>query len=105
KQPGDSITWEVIVPEEGLYTLTFKGRQSLQRGVTSYRRLYINGEVPYKEMNAIGFDYSSDMTNYTIANSDGEPYLFYFKEGSNTITLETVLGPFGGILYEVEESM
>lgn len=105
KQPGDSITWEATVPREGLYTLTFKGRQSLQRGVTSYRRLYINREVPYKEMNSIGFDYNGDMVNYTITNEQGEPYLFYLKEGSNTITLENVMGPFGGILHEIEESM
>lgn len=105
KQPGDSISWDITVPKEGLYTLTFKGRQSLKRGVTSYRRLYINGEVPYKEMNSIGFAYSSDMTNYTIMNDKEEPYLFYLKEGNNRITLENVLGSFGGVLNEVEESM
>ena len=91
--------------EEGLYPITFKGRQSLQRGVTSYRRLYINGEVPYQEMNSIGFGYSSNMVNYTIADEKGEPYLFYLKKGANTITLENVLGGLGGILYEVEDSM
>ena len=105
KQPGDLITWVIEVEEEGLYPITFKGRQSLQRGVTSYRRLYINGEVPYQEMNSIGFGYSSNMVNYTIADEKGEPYLFYLKKGANTITLENVLGGLGGILYEVEDSM
>lgn len=105
KQPGDSITWEVIAPKEGLYTLAFKGRQALNRGVTSYRRLYINGVVPFTEMNAIGFDYSSNMQNYIVANEEGEAYYFYLKEGSNTITLETVLGNLGMVRNEVEESL
>lgn len=105
KQPGDSITWEVVVPKDGLYTITFKGRQALNRGVTSYRRLYVNGEVPFSEMNAIGFDYSSKMQNYVIADENKKPYYFYLKEGTNTITLETVLGSFGSVLNEVEESL
>lgn len=105
KTSGDYITWEIQAPEEGLYALTFKGRQSENRGVTSYRRLSVNGEVPYAEMNTIAFPYESDMVNYTISDENGEPYLFYLKEGSNTVTLEVVLGAFGGVLTEVEESM
>ncbi len=103
--PGESITWTVQVPKEGLYELTVKGRQNLNRGVTSYRRLYINGEVPYKEVNSIGFNYSSDMNMYTVTDEDGEPYLFYLKEGENTITLEGVMGPMGGIISQIEESL
>lgn len=105
KTSGDSLTWTVEVEKEGLYELTFKGRQSINRGVTSYRRLYINGEVPYEEMNAIAFDYKASMNQYTVADEDGNPYLFYLKSGSNTITLEVVMGAFGGIVSEVEESM
>ncbi len=105
KQPGNAISWTISVPGEGLYELTFKGRQSLKRGVTSVRRLYINGAIPYSEMNAVNFDYSSAMVNYTLAAEDGIPYLFYLKEGANTITLECVMGDFGGIVNDVEESM
>lgn len=105
KTSGDYITWTVEAPEEGLYQLTFKARQSENRGVTAYRRLYINGEVPYEEMNTIAFDYTSKMTNHTISDSEGTPYLFYLQKGSNTITLEVVLGEFGGVLTEVEESL
>lgn len=105
KQPGNAITWDITAPKEGLYELTFKGRQSLKRGVTSVRRLYINGTVPYSEMNAVNFDYSSDMVNYTVAKEDGTPYLFYLKEGDNTITLECVMGDFGSVINDVEDSM
>lgn len=105
KQPGNAISWDITVPKEGLYELTFKGRQNLKRGVTSVRRLYINGTVPYSEMDAVNFDYSSSMANYTITGSDGTPYLFYLKAGTNTISLECVMGDFGGIINDVEESM
>lgn len=103
--PGDSITWNLQVEEEGLYELTFKGRQNINRGVTSYRRLYINGEVPYEEMMSVGFSYHSDMNHYTVADEAGNPYLFHLKAGNNTITLENVMGPMGSIITRVEESL
>jgi ABC-type glycerol-3-phosphate transport system substrate-binding protein len=105
QNPGDSITWNVNVKEDGLYKLNFKGRQNTNRGVTSYRRLYVNNEIPYAEMNAIGFEYSTSMNNYTVADEDGNAYLFYLKQGVNSIRLENVMGPFGGIISEVEESV
>ena len=104
-QPGDTITWALEVAEDGLYELTFKGRQNMQRGVTSYRRLYVNGQVPYLEMNAIGFEYSTDMQQFTVANQQGVPYLFYLHKGTNTITLENVMGVMGPVISQVEESM
>jgi len=105
KTSGDYIIWEVEVPEEGLYQLTFKSRQSQNRGVTSYRRMYINGEVPFAEMNLLSFNYNSDMQNDTISDKEGNPYLFYLKEGKNTIKLEVVVGELGGVITEIEESM
>ena len=103
-QPGDAITWQIEVPEDGLYMLTFKGRQT-SRGVTSYRRLSINGEVPFAEAEVIGFGYSGTMQNYTLATAKGEPYYVYLHQGVNDVKLECVLGGIGGVLSEVEESL
>lgn len=105
KTSGDVITWTIKAPEDGLYALTLKARQAINRGVTSYRRLYINGEVPFEEMNSVTFSYSGDMTYYTIKDANGEPYLFPLKKGDNEISLEVVLGDLGGVLTQVEESM
>ncbi len=103
-QPGDALTWRIDAPEDGLYVLTFKGRQS-SRGVTSYRRLSVNGEVPFAEAEVIGFGYSGTMQNYTLANEKGEPYYVYLRKGANDIKLECVLGGIGGVLSEVEASL
>ncbi len=103
-QPGDAIVWTVKAPESGLYLLTFKGRQT-NRGVTSYRRLRVNGEIPFAEAAVVGFDYSGVMQNYTLADENGEPYWVYLREGENTISLEVVLGAIGGVLSQVEESL
>lgn len=106
KYSGDSVEWEIEVPKEGLYHLAFKGRQSINRGVTSYRRLRINGEVPFFEAEALPFTYSTKMKNYVIGEGtqDG-PYLFYFKKGTNTVSLEVVLGDFGETYTQISESV
>lgn len=106
KYSGEAIEWEIEVPKEGLYHLAFKGRQSINRGVTSYRRLRINGEVPFLEAEALPFPYSTKMTNYVMGEGmqDG-PYLFYFKEGTNTVSLEVVLGDFGETYTQISESV
>ena len=103
-QPGDAIIWTVDAPEDGLYLLTFKGRQT-NRGVTSYRRLKINGEIPFAEAAVVGFDYSGVMQNYTLADENGSPYWVYLQKGENTISLEVVLGSIGGVLNQVEQSL
>lgn len=104
-KPGESVTWVVEVEKEGLYQLTFKGRQNRNRGVTSCRRLYVNGSVPYEEMLSVGFGYQNGMNHYTVADASGVPYLFHLEAGRNTITLENVMGPMGGIITRVEESL
>ncbi|MGL6174399.1 MAG: extracellular solute-binding protein [Cellulosilyticaceae bacterium] len=102
KTAGESITWTINAQEEGLYRIVFKGRQS-NRGMTSYRRLKVNNEIPFSEAQNIPFNFSSSFNNYVLGEE--EPYLFYLNQGENTITLETVLGKFGGPLTEVEESV
>lgn len=104
KLPGDFITWNINVPKEGLYRLSFRGRQSTNRGVKSYRQLKINGEVPFDEAMEIGFKYNTKFANYIPGNENGN-FLFHFKKGSNTISLETVLGDFNMPLTEVEKSL
>ena len=54
KEIGDTIYWEVPDCEEGLYAVSFRARQNLQFGKTSFRTLRINGEIPYKEALFVG---------------------------------------------------
>lgn len=107
RYPGDIIEWDIDVPEDGLYKISFKARQSINRGVVSYRSLKINEETPFIEAQALPFAYSAVMKNY-IPGLDGgisAPWLFHFKKGKNTISLEVVLGRFGAAFSEVNESV
>ncbi len=104
RSSGQWVEWEFSVPEDGYYNITVKGRQNYSRGVVSSRSVYIDGEIPFAEMQEISFDYSNDWNNKELADADGNPYQFYLTAGKHTIRLEATLGGVGAILEELEDS-
>lgn len=91
KTPGQWITWEIDVPETGFYNLGMKYRQGYLDGLFSSRRIYIDGEVPFAELNAVRFDYTSGWKNKILGDENGN-YSIYLEEGPHTITMENVIG-------------
>ncbi len=100
--PGQWIEWEFEVPEDGFYNITIKGRQNYQRGSVSSRAIYIDGEIPFQEVEAVGFDYDNDWNLLTLSDAEGTPYDFYLTAGKHTIRMEAVMGDLGPILEELE---
>ncbi len=101
---GDAITWEFDAPADGYYQISVRARQNTNRGIKSFRRVKINGEVPFVEAEKIGFDYSTGFEN-CVLSKDGDPLLFYLKKGHNEMTMEVVLGDFANALSLVEDSV
>lgn len=101
---GQWIEWDISVPETGYYRITIKGRQNYSRGSVSSRMLYIDGEVPFKEMNEVSFDYKNDWVSKTLGSDDGEEYEFYLTAGDHTLRLEATLGGVGSVLEDLEDS-
>ncbi len=104
QSPGQKLTWEIEVEKEGLYAISFRARQSTRRGILAFRKLTVNGAVPFAEASNIGFSYSTDFLNYTIGTDD-EPYLFYFKSGKNKVSLEVVAGDCVSPITDIESSI
>lgn len=101
---GDWISWDVRVEEEGLYRLSLSVLQNTKRGAFSARRLRVNGEVPFEEAYALEFKYNTAFEMYTVGDEKG-PYFIHLKQGTNTIELQSTLGPMGPIIQEVKESV
>ncbi len=92
KSPGQWISWEFEVPEDGFYNIGIKYRQNYLEGLYSSRRIYIDGKVPFQELSNVRFDYSSDWEMKVLGNEFGEPYGIYLTKGTHTLTLENVVG-------------
>lgn len=104
KYPGDSITWKIYAPEDGVYKIALKARQNLSSGAYSSRRLYIDGAVPFQEAANLQFQYSDDWQMIPLGNGE-EEYLFYLTEGEHEICLEAILGDMKSVIAKVSQAV
>ncbi|NLJ84213.1 MAG: extracellular solute-binding protein, partial [Halanaerobiaceae bacterium] len=95
---GQWIAWKVNVPEAGLYKIGIKAKQNIRSGSFTVRKLYINGQVPFKEAEEIRFNYSNYYRMLVPGEAADNPFLFYLEEGENTIKLEVALGEFANMI-------
>lgn len=105
KTAGQWIQWEMTVPEDGYYNITIKGRQNYERGSVSCRSLYIDGEIPFKELERIEFGYDVKWNVLTLSDSEGTPYSFYLTKGTHQLRMEVTLGDLGQILNRLQDSV
>ncbi|MBO5106261.1 MAG: extracellular solute-binding protein [Clostridia bacterium] len=101
--PGQRITWKVNVPEAGYYKLAYRYKQSHVLNGNAYRKLMVNGKVPFAEAASICFNYDLDWQHSEFADENGNPYLIYFNKGVNTISMEVNLGDFTATVRELKE--
>ena len=103
--PGEWIQWDFEVPEDGYYNISIKARQVYQRGALSGRTVYIDGEVPFEDLEAVTFGYNTGWEMRTLGDKEGIPFRFYLTKGSHTIRMEVTLGEMGPVLKKVEDSI
>ena len=102
---GQWIEWEFDVPQDGYYEISLYDKQNFMRGIYVSRKIYIDGEVPFKEMESYGFYYESGWRLDTLQDNSEVPYKFYLTEGRHTLRMEVVLGEFSDVIAEVQDSV
>lgn len=103
-QSGQWVRWDFEVPQSGLYKIGIKGKQSLYRGTFSNRKILIDGKVPFEELEAVRFPYSSTYMMHVLGGEE-DPYLFYLDEGKHSITMEVVIGDLVEVIRTIEQSV
>lgn len=101
--PGQYVEWEIEVPEDGLYALTFKVRQNQNVGVSSFRNIYIDDEIPYSEFQEVAFQYDTQYQNVTLMAGD-KPALIELSKGPHTIRMEAALGEYKTLLSDINDT-
>lgn len=118
---NQAITWEIEVPEDGYYTLNMRSRQDSNAGMPSYRRIEIDGELPFEEMKLYEFEYVEGWHATTVGSkvldSDGNakvaddgsyertPYKFYLEKGTHEITMTVKSGDVYEIVSRVNDAI
>ncbi len=97
---GQWIVWMMDIPEDGYYKISMRVRQNTVSGRNSYRKIYIDGKVPFCELDTIKFSYGNDWYIKTLGEE--EPYLFYLEKGVHEIKMEVVPGELSEIRNELQ---
>ena len=103
KNAGQWIEWSFEIAEEGDYSISLYDKQNFVRGIDIYRKIYIDGEVPFREFSDMAFGYSQNWRMETLKDENGTPYLIHLTPGSHTIRMEVVLGDMAGIISQVQD--
>ncbi|MGN0752917.1 MAG: extracellular solute-binding protein [Aristaeellaceae bacterium] len=93
---GQWIAWEAVIEDEGWYQISFKAKQPYKSGISVYRRLLVDGEVPYAELDQIAFADSSAWQLVT-------PGSIYLTKGTHELALEVVPGPMAASAQVVSD--
>ena len=83
---GMWVEWQITVPEDGLYDLAFRYRQSLSEGFFSSRKITVDGALPYQELADIHFEYDNNWQMLRLPTS------IYLTEGTHILRMEATTG-------------
>jgi ABC-type glycerol-3-phosphate transport system substrate-binding protein len=99
---NQEISWSLDVPEAGYYKIAMRAQQSFVSNRSSFRQIMINGKVPFSELKAYRFMYSTGWQGIPLADDAGKPFEFYLNKGTNTISMRVTQAPVRPIALELE---
>jgi len=88
QNPGDYLVWNFNVKKSGYYYLNFRFKQSELVNGDSFRRLKIDGKLPFEEARSVKFSYDTDWKSETFSDSKNNPYYIYLEKGDHTLSME-----------------
>ncbi|MDI7274723.1 MAG: extracellular solute-binding protein, partial [Anaerolineae bacterium] len=103
QQSGSALYYEFHVPEDGMYCITLRALQNYKDNFTVFRRVTINGSVPFEELNEVPFPYSSRWSNVTLGADT--PYRVFLRKGMNTLGLEANGSPYHSAIENLRKSI
>jgi ABC-type glycerol-3-phosphate transport system substrate-binding protein len=102
---GQKIMWVFNIENPGLYKIAFRYKQTVNKGIPSYRSIKIDGEIPFKELQFYPFNYTGYKWMTKPLSKDSNPYLIYLDKGLHVLTLEVVTGPFEEYIKFLQQSV
>ena len=111
-EPGEWISWDIEAPEDGLYRIVLRFKQSDLRGLYATRKLSIDGVIPFAEAADLRFYHSGKFQLSPLSGNrvdpsnkkeDTQEFYFFLEKGTHRITLEVTLGEMGAILKDIDE--
>jgi hypothetical protein len=100
---GSTVYYEFTVPEDGMYLITFRALQNTRNNFTVFRRISINDQVLFDQLNEVPFDYSSKWSDITLGGDT--PYRIYLKQGVNVLGIEANDSPYFTAIEDIRQAL
>lgn len=100
KESGQRLNYVFDAPVEGLYEISIKYRLIADNKI-SYASIYLDGAIPFDEMQAYPFTSTANFVNHTLGSD--EPYLFYLDSGSHSLSIELTTAPTASMYSELQQ--
>lgn len=100
---GSGVFYAFTVPAEGWYAITVRAIQNTRSNFTVFRRITINGEVPFEQLNAYPFDYSTDWVDVPLGGPT--PYKIYLRQGENVLGIEATNAPYLRAIQTIQKAL
>ncbi|MCL2016412.1 MAG: extracellular solute-binding protein [Defluviitaleaceae bacterium] len=99
---GDEVFFEVDIPQSGYFPITIHSLTATD-DFSTFVTIRINGEIPFDEGRSFPLEPFGDArwSNQTLVDNNGNPLLFYFQQGRNTVSLRTELAPVAYQLHQL----
>lgn len=103
---GQKVLWEFSVPQDGLYSIGVRYLQNSDTDKPVYRRIEIDGSVPFSEWEAHSFiNTKTGKYANTTLNVGEEPAYIYLTAGKHTIAMTATMGPLNSVYNEIVDLM
>jgi ABC-type glycerol-3-phosphate transport system substrate-binding protein len=99
KNNGSAVYYEFNVPADGMYEITFRALQNTRSNFAVFRRITVNGEVPFEQLNAVPFPYSMDWVNVPLG------YKIFLRGGVNVLGIEATNSPYQPAVETIQQAL
>ena len=93
QSPGSAMNWTFNVEKAGYYYIGFRYKQSELINGVSWRKLMLDGALPFEEAAGIGFPFGTEWEYSTLGENEKSPYYIWLSEGEHTLSMEVTVGP------------
>ena len=101
QRSGSAVYYEFTVPQDGMYLITLHALQNYKNNFTVFRRITVNGEVPFEQLNAVPFAYSPRWTNVTLGGD--QAFRVHLKKGANVMGVEANDSPYYTAIEKIKK--
>lgn len=103
KISGSAVYYTIEVPQDGLYAITLRALQNTRSSFTVFRRITVNGVVPFEEFNALPFRYSADWLDIPLGGDT--PYRVFLRQGVNVLGIEATSAPYMAAIETIQKNL